>query len=171
MWLLSGMYAKYVTSDKKDAAAHVASTGVEQFALLEHKATLQSGVYVLGSEEVTKNAYDRVIPGVDIEKDPFVRLKLQGAEVDFELYLQVTESVYFPQYVTYELTAEWEVVDADNGIYKYTGYFDAGTQYDKTIQILKENKLYVSEHYDADTEAENGKTFALTFEAWLRQVD
>ena len=176
IWLVSGLFAKYVISDNRGDSAHVASTGIKKLELLEHKANEfpeeDSGEYRLDLDtEVTRNAYEKVLPGVDIPKDPFIRLELDKAEVDYELYIKVTESNPFPENVKYELTNKWELVDSDNCIYKYKDVFEAGNSYTHTdrrnvIWILKSNRLYVSEHYVG-----NGQKFTLTFEAWLKQVD
>lgn len=199
VWLVSGLFAKYITSGGDPDAAHVAGTGVKTLEVREHEASefpkVNSGEYRLDLlKEVSGNTYEKVLPGVDIPKDPFVRLELENAEVDYELYLTVTET-NFPfdvvtgrKMITYELTDEWELQpklsDETKGIYvyKYKTYFDAGMNYTRTetlpkkgqnrsvIWILKKSRLYVSEHYyGGDPTSTN--TFSLTFEAQLKQVD
>ena len=186
VWMLSGMYAKYVVAGGSNNSAGVANMGVV-VKLLEHEAYLKEGEYKLKNDdsaknnpdkynEVTENEYKKVIPGVDIPKDPFVRVTATDAEVDFELYIQVTESEGFPSDVTYKIdSTKWTPVgDGNDGIYKYNGYFDAGT-YERTIYILENNTLYVSQYYDADTEynsdTETHGQFSLSFKAWFKQVD
>lgn len=171
IWLVSGLFAKYVISDNRYDSARVASSGIGNLELLEHEAKLENGEYKLQEDkdhEVTKNDYKKVIPGVDIPKDPFIRLKLQNAEVSYELYVKVTEN-NFPTYttgsdpvkaVTYELTEDWEKTNTP-GVYKYTTAFDS--DFNGTIKILKDDKLIVSEHYVG-----NGQ-FTLTFSAYLMQ--
>lgn len=162
--LVSGTYAKYVISSYMMDSAQVAKTGVGSMELLEHEAELDNGIYTLNEEEVTKNTYDTVIPGVDIPKDPFIRLDIDS-EVTYSLYIKVAGSDPFPDTVTYELTEDWIEVDATNGIYKYKDDFEAGTPFKGEIEILENNELIVSEYYVG-----NGKTFTLTFSAWLMQV-
>ena len=166
-WMVSGLFAKYVASENPVDSAHAASTGIVKFELLEHEAsdTGKTGIYMQTANEVAGITYDKVIPGVDIPKDPFIRLELKNAEVDYALYVKVVES-NLPGTVTYSLTDSWELVDAANGIYKYKSVFEAGTQYAGEIKILKEDTLYVSEHYVG-----NGQEFTLIFEAQLKQVD
>lgn len=181
LWLVIGLYAKYTVSASASNSARVAD-GLPAIELKEHEATLKDGIYELDeNKEVTENKYQRVIPGVDISKDPFIRLNGTG-EVDFVMYLRVTEKD-FPTYtigsgsekaVTYDLTDNWLKVGTENGadVYQYVVdknpfAFDAGTTYsDYVIKILKDDKLYVSEHYVG-----NDQTFTLTFEAWLIQAD
>ena len=176
-WLVSGLYAKYVISYTIGDSAKVAETGIMKLELWEHKANETKtetggpgGKYELDlKDEVKGNAYEKVLPGVDIPKDPFIRLELKDTVVGYELYVRAIESDPFPEYVTYELTSDWECVDPDNGIYKYKDVFEANKPYNYTdgseIQILKDEMIYVSEHYVG-----SGQKFTLTFEAWLSQV-
>lgn len=198
-WIVSGTFAKYVKSASTSDSARVAAGGYVE--LWEHEAELNNGEYKLKLNEngkASKNTYAKVIPGVDIPKDPFVRLKLKDAEVDYKLYITVTEK-NFPTYkptpksdpvktVTYSVITKeiaeqegidyyWilqeDLSDEDNGVYvyKFKDILDAGTTVDRDIKILKNDKLYVSEHYVGFDD--NGKAieFALTFNAWLEQVD
>lgn len=170
-WLVCGMYAKYRVSGPGSDSGRVAA-GI-QIELKEHEAELVNGEYKLNNgengrtyKEVEKNTYRKVIPGVDIEKDPFVRLS-GTSEVDFELYVKITRSADFPDTVTYTVDDTlWKEVPGKPGVYKYTSVLDSGACDGKEIYILKDNKLMVSEHYVG-----NGKSFTLTFEAWVEQAD
>lgn len=192
-WMVCGMFAKYVTSDSKGNAAHVAATGVVRFEVLEHKLNPDPvKVYELldgkdGRKEETtkKNDYETVLPGFDLPKDPFVRLELKDSEVDYYLYIRVVEKD-FPKdksLVQYFIDDKmWEEVKGQESVYKFigtlkdkddkdkvlvsNGYFDAGTLAKTDIRIFAEGKekIYVSEQYD-------GGSFNLSFEAWLVQVD
>lgn len=170
--MLSNLFAKYIVTDSSSNSANVAAGG--EMLLLEHKATLVSGVYVLSEDEadlVTTNNYDKVIPGVDIPKDPFVRLNLEASEVDYKLYVKVIKSENFPETVTFKLTDKWLPYNEAKGIYVYDGYFDAGTSDIDDIPILKNNKLYVGDHYVGTDDNDVPQSFSLTFEAMLKQVD
>lgn len=162
VWLI----AKYTTSDNRGNDARVAGSGVKTFELWEHEAKVQDdGSYSLDPDQVVeKNDYSKVYAKMEIPKDPFVRLELQDAEVDYELYVRVTESSGFPASVSYELSDLWKKVEGQEGVYKYTGYFDAGSNYNQDIRILKDDTLHVGEGY-------GNETFSLAFEAWLVQVD
>ena len=206
--LVCGMFAKYAVSGNTDDGARVAQAGVKTFELLEHKAILENGIYTLkhqveqngeaGSDnpvyeyndEVKKNHYEKVIPGVDIAKDPFIRLKLVKAEVNYDLYLRVIEK-NIPTYeaevpdeendgqvktetrksVTYTVRKDlWRLVNQlsvpDEGIYvyEYINSIDAA-DFEAEIKILENDRLYVSERYVGNGE------FSLEFETWLRQAD
>lgn len=166
-WLVSGIFAKYiVTETYADAAIVAGASG--QLKLLEHEASLENGEYKLNqAKEVTGNTYEKVIPGVDIAKDPFIRLDIDS-KFTYELYVKVIKSNPFPDTVTYSLTEDWELVDEANGIYKYKKAINA--QPSDTIKILKNDKLYVSEHYVGKDKDGKNLEFSLTFEAWLVQT-
>lgn len=119
LWLLCGLYARYVVSGDASDSAHVAK-GLPTVDVWEHEAVevtsetdekgnaVGRGYYKLllpdeddgeadGEENLVKNnSYKKVLPGVDIPKDPFVRLT-GTTEVDFELYIEITEK-NFPKY-------------------------------------------------------------------------
>lgn len=199
VWLVCGMYAKYVISDLRYDSARVAGFG-GVLELWEHQAdetATNSGIYGLTKDtdhEVKGNTYAKVLPGVDIPKDPFIVLEL-NSDLSFELYIRVTEE-NFPT-DTYEdangntyRTAEYYMEDCwklfaaeDDGskVYQYVDpttkepfVFQAAQEYDRTnrtrgasdsvIWILKDDTVFISEHYVGDDD------FSLTFEAWLKQV-
>lgn len=163
--LVFRLNARYIVSDNILDSAHVAGTGIGKLELLEHKAnetTTNSGVYQLGNDTVKSNQYEKIIPGVDIPKDPYIEFDLSKSEVTFELYVTVTESNSFPENVTYELTDKWELVDGSTNTYKYKDNIDKDTA--SPIPILKDDKLYVSEHYVGSG------NFSLTFSAYIKQV-
>lgn len=164
IWLVSGLFAKYTTSGNDADSARVAK-GLPAVTVLEHKAddTNKTGVYTLLDDkahqtesdkyqEVPGNTYEKVIPGVDIPKDPFVRLD-GVTEVDFKLYIKV-EVKNIPYrgdnpLIYYRLTDAWQrdesrtkevwndgktLLQSGTYVYQYTGtiganngYFDAGT--------------------------------------------
>lgn len=155
---MGGIYSKYTHSDSGSAAARVAMS-LPRIELLEHEAELTDGIYVLKDTEVAGNTYERVIPGTDINKDPFIRLT-GGSEVSFALYIKVVEEE-LPDTVTYELLDHWEPVSGQDGVYKYDGTVTGGTE----ISILKDDQLIVSEQYVDEGE------FSLTFSAWIEQID
>lgn len=183
VWLLSGLLAKYAVIGDATDSAKVAN-GI-QIDLLEHEAVPINGIYYLKNEEnvadadlkeikevaeVHSNDYKLVIPGVDIAKDPFVRL--DGiSEVDYYLYVKVTESSNFPETVKYSISDDWEPVPDNPGIYKYKTVIDSGTYDKKDIYILKDNEIIVKEHYYGYDDKGNAQSFNLSFSAWVKQVD
>lgn len=167
-WSVSGVYAKYVDSASATDYAGVAHMGIPKFELLEHKSIDISDELdkIVGAENnyrslyeldftttVLNNSYEKVIPGIDIPKDPFINLVLQNNEVNYELYIKVEESENFPEYVMYALTDDWEKADENKdqtaGLYKYVGkvtgekygikngIFVAGTEYKFEYSVTK----------------------------------
>lgn len=166
---LCGLLAKYTTQSSGGDSARVAKGG--NIVLWEHKANLENGIYVLDeSKNVRSNTYDKVIPGVDIAKDPYIQTSLAGSEVDYKLYLKVTKSDAFPDTVTFDLTSDWEY-DKEKDVYLYTGNLERFREEDGKIQVLKDNKLKVSEHFIGDDGKTKPQSFSLTFQAWIVQVD
>ena len=155
-----GLYARYTHSSAASDSARVAK-GLPKIELLENEATLESGIYKLAENtEVAGNTYARVIPGVDIAKNPFVRLTGES-EVSCALYIKA-EAKDVPDTVTYEVDGRyWEAVAGQDGVYKYTGTIVSGEK----IPILKGNQLTVSDRYVG------GKAFSLNFSAWIEQID
>ena len=201
-WSVSGVYAKYVDSMSGNDSAGLARMGIVKFELLEHKVKDISDDFdaLAGSEygslyeldlankaSTSGNTYSKVIPGIDIPKDPFIELVLENTEVSYELYVIVEKKNLsdvqdngFLQYITWEETADWVVAaeekatkDGTTITYKYRDVFYAGTAVsfltDETqgpIQILKGNKIKVSEHFNS----EENVRFSVTFTAYLQQV-
>ena len=176
IWLTSGLFAKYTVLNNADASARVAN-GI-QIEILEHEAVPINGIYYLKNEEnaanteleeiqevseVLSNKYELVIPGVDIAKDPFVRLN-GISEVDYYLYIEIAESEDFPETVTYSLRDSWEPVEGKPGVYKYKNIIESGTYDNKDIYFLKDNELIISQYYYKSE-------FSLKFRAWVKQID
>lgn len=197
-WAVSGVYAKYIGSNSVDATAGVARMGVVTFELLERKVKDVSTELdkIIGTDEDPGldmlyeftdeyvkpgegNKYEKVIPGTDIPKDPFINLELKNNEVSYELLLEVTETGFIlePTYdgkdgtyrlIDYKLTDDWELVGekVQNGtsLYRYVGnaegvvngVFLAGTPHkyskeaDSAIQILVGDKITVSQYFNSE---------------------
>lgn len=197
VWLVCGLLARYTIQGSFSDGARVAGFGT--LAVREHEAVAKavSGsvtdigsiyyggdyddmVYELNKDnEVESNTYSIMMPGVDIPKDPFVRIA--PGEVSCELYIEVIEKD-FPKgkneedLVTYEVDPDlWTKVENEKGpnggdLYKYNMDIYAGSE-SEDIYILKGNKVYVSQYYDADTANKKNEEFSLTFNALMRQID
>lgn len=166
VWMLCGMYAKYTVSGSHADSARAAAFG--NIELLEHEAVLSSTndtntLYTLNEgNEVQKNEYKAIVPGITIPKDPFVRITDVG-EVKCELYLKVTESEHLSEMIEYDIDDKWEPVDEDEKVYKYKDPIIPGSSYDD-IRILQSDQISVIE-YDSSAEG-----FSLKFSAWLKQA-
>lgn len=93
--------------------------------------------------ETTGTEY-KMIPGVDISKDPKVTVK-SGSEACW-LFVKVEKSANFDTYMTYEMDAKWTALDATNhpGVYYYNGTdLNSLLTADKAFNVLKDNKVKV----------------------------
>lgn len=60
---------------------------------------------------VTANTY-KMIPGVDIPKDPKVTVK---ADIDCYVFVEVTETANFDNYMTYAIASGWKLFNTTSG--------------------------------------------------------
>ncbi len=107
--LVSGLYAKYHSGEMTGGGAGVAAAGT--VSILEHKAYFDTSEYTykLKTDElVTGNTYHVIVPGMDIEKDPFIRLYGDN-EVSYRLYLEIVSDR--PEICRYTLSTEWSKAD------------------------------------------------------------
>ena len=101
-------------------------------------------------EELTKSADNYlIIPGIDLPKDPFVTVKA-GSE-DCYLFVKVEESAGFAEgKVTYAVDESWTKGDGTkipaNVYYRQVSQPAA----DATFDVLKDNKILVSENLTKD---------------------
>ena len=66
--------AKYITEKRVPGKIKVSVTLAESIEMFEHEVTrTEDGNYVTGADTVTGNTY-KLMPGVDIPKDPTVRI-------------------------------------------------------------------------------------------------
>lgn len=92
--------------------------------VLEHKAVRAAdGSYALNNEETNLNEFI-VVPGVDLPRDPFVRIT-EKTSVPAYLYIEVVKT----DNVTYTLTDKWEALSDTTGknggsVFYYTGTFE-----------------------------------------------
>lgn len=93
--------------------------------------------------ETTGTEY-KMIPGVDISKDPKVTVK-SGSEACW-LFVKVEKSANFDTYMTYEMDSKWTALDETNypGVYYYNGTdLNSLLTADKAFNVLKDNKVKV----------------------------
>lgn len=118
----------------------------KNFELLEHGITGKPGEYTLTAEEVNGNEYT-VMPGVDIPKDPFVRVN-KPVGVDVYLFVEVVDGTGEQLTVTVD-SAKWTKLAGVTGTHGgdvYTlasGRLTEGNTLDAT-HILEEDKIVVA---------------------------
>ena len=172
-----GAYAKYIASVDLQGT-QIAGFGT--VTLQEHKAKpLGNGKYELDEDIiVSTNKYENVIPGVDINKDPYIILT-GTFEVSFALYVKIVEDNCINM-ISYKLAEGWNKIEAlsdpDKGVYVYRYNSENGKEIpvfsegdnlkEKKITVLKDDKIRVKGEYYIN----NGQ-FSLTFSAWVEQID
>ncbi len=118
----------------------------KNFELLEHGITGKPGEYTLTAEEVSENEYT-VMPGVNIPKDPFVRVN-SPVGVDVYLFVEVVDGTGEQLTVTVD-SAKWTKLAGVTGTHGgdvYTlasGRLTAGSTLDAT-HILADDEIVVA---------------------------
>lgn len=167
------LYARYSTEQNSDGGAKVAAPG--SVAVLEHKASFNYDTlrYELDRNTlVTSNTYDVVIPGIEIEKDPFIRLSGTN-DVAYKLYIEVVPSN--PDILSYTMSSVWtasnELPSANGGkIYKFQNIIKPHEQRD-IGNILSEDLWIKSEFKNKQDPAANSDPFRVDMYAYLVQAD
>ena len=145
-----GIRAKYVTSVPLSGTVTIKGELADNVTLTEHKAARQAdGSYALTETIVTENQYI-VMPGVDIPKDPTITIENKSS-IPAYLYVEIVPSSVMPSdtVVQYALTDDWKKITVNDGtrnVYVYKLSFSGETS--QSIQILKDNKIIISEKYD-----------------------
>lgn len=115
------------------------------------------------------NRQAKIIPGVDIEKDPKVTVKA-GSEACW-LFVEVKEEGTFVTGVTYSIATGWTQGDGTiipaNVYYRAVDAVTADTDFD----VLKDNKVTVSENLTKEEIKEIAAQPKLTFTAYAVQKD
>lgn len=169
--LVSFTRAKYVTVINLQGKVTVTARLADSVEVLEHKAVPQGdGSYVLKNgakisesetlpnETVTLNQYD-LLPGLDIPKDPFIRIKGK-TPIEAYLFVEVVDKMSTIEIgeqktspLTYQLSSNWMKLDVSgaNGgtVYVYienemAKVFDEDDNGD--FYIIKNNQIQVSQY-------------------------
>ena len=129
----------------------------QDFALMEHKLANDgegvNGVFTLTTDLVTTNKYKNVLPGVNVPKDPFVRVN--GLKEDAYLFLVVEDNT--GNHISFVMDSKWEPYETENGKSIYV-YKEADNDYildrntTEQINILKDKKVTVDKAFADDTD-------------------
>lgn len=167
--LSSAVYAKYIKkTDFEGNTVTIQANLAEDFTLTESKANrTEMGDYVLDTTTPVETNQYVLMPGVDIPKDPTIKITGKTALPAY-LYVEVVASV--PNTVTYALTADWAELSGITGpkggkVYVYNETVDGSTA-NMEIQLIKGNTVYVSQTLDHSADA---KSFSIKFYAYLLQ--
>ncbi len=152
----ASLNAKYVRKVKLKASVEFSSELAQSITLNESKANItDSGKYELDtSEKVTENNY-KVMPGVNIPKDPEITIT---GKTGIPSYLFIkAEETDIPDTITYSLCDHWKKLSNKDNVYVYTK-----DDFNSPIKIIENDILTVSQQY-------NGEIFNLDFTAYLYQ--
>lgn len=155
--------AKYVREVRMTHTIKVSADLAKSIEIFEHKVNrTEHGDYETEKTEVTENDYV-LMPGVDVPKDPTVRIKgYTGLKA--WLYVEIVET-NLPASVTYTKADGWEplsVTGPNGGKIYYRELTNAQTG-DLEFPVLKDNTVTVSESIP------RGTTLKLDFYAYITQ--
>lgn len=164
----------YLTASTSEVKNTFAASGLideGNFDLVEHQAVADDtnpGTYTLDTaKEVRANNYSSVVPGINVPKDPFVKVIKPKAKA--YLFVEVDGSS-MPDTLTWavdgtnwiELTGVTPKVTGAK-VYAYKSVIDAGDT--KNVDILKDNQVIVAGNY-----SQGGTEESLNFYAYLTQA-
>ena len=155
--------AKYVKEVRMTHTIKVSADLAKDIEIFEHKVNrTEHGDYETEKTEVTKNDYV-LMPGVDVPKDPTVRIKGYTGLAAW-LYVEIVETTV-PTSVTYATASGWEplsVTGPNGGKIYYRELTNAQTG-DLEFPVLANNTVTVSESIP------RGTTLKLDFYAYITQ--
>ena len=175
--IIVGMVAaKYIQEKRTPGKIKVSVEVADDIKVYEHEAgRTPDGDYTLGENTTDNNKYT-LMPGVDIPKDPTIRI-IQYTGLKSWLYVEVTGTA--PDTVTFQLADGWaelkdngvQVLGPNEGKVYYREFKAAeGAEYptDVDVPVLKAqdtagNTLIVSQNVARDT------SFTLGFTAYIAQ--
>ena len=155
--------AKYVKEVRMTHKITVSADLAKSIEIFEHKANrTEHGDYETETNEVTKNDYV-LMPGVDVPKDPTVRIKgYTGLKA--WLYVEIVETTV-PTSVSYATASGWTPlsVTGPNGGKIYYRELTSAQTGDLEFPVLANNTVTVSESIPRDTKLK------LDFYAYITQ--
>ena len=167
--LISAVWAKYVREVSFSDNVRFTANLARNFELFEHQAVRDenTGAYSLDlTKEVDANSYT-LIPGLDVPKDPTIRITDKSA-VDAFLYIEVTNAL---DGVTYAMSSDWLALNIPGKtVYVYKGDTAAPMIIDEAfgtgeIKLIAADKFVVT---DLIKNKAVGQTIA--FRAYLLQI-
>ena len=148
-------FGKYIQTSMYTGELQFNAKLADSFEMLEHRAERQNdGSYVLNAGvTVTENDYE-LIPGLDIHKDPYVRI-VNKTSIEAYLYLEVVDATNNSA-IEWELEGHWLLLDGVTGkknngaVYVYAADGVTPTPLTRQegelkISVLKDNMVYVKQ--------------------------
>lgn len=149
------------------------SVGDINIELKEHNYDPSTKKLLEGTaNEVTSEDDYKIIPGTDLPKDPFVRIKDKSEEC--WVFVRVNEENWPESKVTYTIDSAWTALDGVSGVYwQEVESLVGGEEKNTELNILADKKVEVSEALTKE-EMEKIKaagTPTLTFTAYAVQAE
>lgn len=150
---------------KTDAVVNTFTYGDINIDLWEH--AYDATTNALGNSKVTEVENYKIIPGVDLPKDPTVTVKA-GSEACW-LFVKVEKAGTFVDgKVTYSIADGWTALAGQTGVY----YREVGAVTDNNdFAVLKDNKVTVSDTLTKEDIKNITTNPTLTFTAYAVQKD
>ena len=158
------VYAKYIYQETIHGSLTITAR-LGEIAVWEHQAVRNTdGSYQLNATEVQGNFY-YLIPGLDIPKDPFVRLT-DHSSLPVYVFIKVDTNLTGAHQVAYQLRSCWQPVAGTTNIYVYcVDGVPVPVTSNMIIPILENNSVEVKQGLSV-----TGQVF-LNFTAAMGQVD
>jgi len=153
--------AKYVNERHIPGKITIKADLAKEIEVFEHTISGNPDVYELTTEETTQGNTYRLMPGVDVPKDPYVRIKGYTG-VNAYVYVELISDAD-PRYVTFSLSDKWVKLDSitNRKIYYYTGTLQAADLIE--LEILDGKGLTVNYGLPRKTDA------FIKFDAFIAQ--
>ena len=123
----------------------------------------------VGTAIVSENKNYKVVPGVNMPKDPFITFT---SDVDCYVFVKVTEANWDIEGLDYAMNGAWQSVDGYENVY-YQVFNDVTTDKtytDQKLEVLLNNQITVNADIDLDDMATiKTKAPKLTFDAYIIQ--
>ena len=140
-----------------------------------------TGAYNLTAEYVNSGTQTYVlIPGVDIEKDPYVYIKGKS-EIPAYLYIEIVDTLDTVKVggndvklINYSVKSDWEDLNKEGPhggkYYRYKDVLNTVFEDERTYPILEGNKVTVSQHVKSKNITADGDTDLLKIYAYLIEI-
>ena len=160
--------AKYVRENHIPGKITIRGDLAESIEVFEHTVTGNPDEYELSTAETLEGNEYLLMPGVDVPKDPAVRV-VKYTGVNAYVYVEVI-STADPDFVTFSLSDKWTKLDlssaegmTDRVIYYYNGALEADENGNLVLPILDGTGLTVSDKLPRTTQA------SVDFKAYIAQ--
>ena len=125
--------------------------------------TFTIGKVDIALTETTGGSY-QLIPGKEIAKDP--KVTVAGESEDCWLFIKVSKTEYFDEYIEYEIDDGWTELGGFDGVYYRQIIKSAGGT---TVGILKDNTVTVKDTVTREIMGDLSEPPVITFKAYAVQ--